>query len=324
MQTAVTLTAVARLEQDENSKSWRDRNISDEDASPLLVNPTLGQLQSRFGLLRIACSLVGALALFSVSGCSSGSGSGSGSGGGGSTPDPYANITGNWQFVATPTSGTAPFTSFSGTIFETAVDAASHSTTATFLPVSTGCYANAGVIPMKGQVEQPAVKLTSFEVLGQYLSITAQKNEAGSAMTGTYSVSGGCADGDKGTITGTFYKALTGTYQGPLASAAAKNIQLSLTQQVLGTSGGTFLLSGSGTFGGFSCFTKGNVSGAGDSYVTGNSAIIILKTDETGAGSTMTVNGTFDPAAATLSVSTIQVTGGSCAGTYGSASLAQS
>ncbi|WP_150133257.1 hypothetical protein [Granulicella sibirica] len=229
------------------------------------------------------------------------------------------NMSGNWQLNATPTMGISPFSSLSGYVFEINVAAAAHQTTASFLVASTGCFSGAGAVQLLGNVEQPLVSLTSFEVNNQVLTVTAQKDEAGDTLSGTYSVKGGCADGDTGTLTGTRYNNLTGTYAGDTQNDATKGIGLSVTQAG-GTGSGIFLMTGSATFSGFSCFTKGSLVAGGVSYISGSSTTLVLNTNE-GKSSQVTLIGTIDKSADTLSLSSIQVTGGACAGSYGPAAL---
>ena len=266
------------------------------------------------GTRALLYSLAGVAAI-TMTGCpSKSSGTGAATG-----PDPYANMTGNWQIQATPTSGSAPFAGLSGNFFEEATTTAAHATTASLLAQSAGCYATSGTVPLRGNVEQPDIALTSFNVDGQVLTITATKDEAALTLTGTYSIAGGCGNGYKGTLTGMRYSALTGTFVGALAADPTKTIQLSLAQTVLGTSGGTFLTSGSAVFGGIPCFTTGS-SISGESYVSGANVILTFNTGNI-ATSQVTLIGTFDQAATTITLTSMQITGGSCAATYGGATL---
>ena len=254
------------------------------------------------------------LAAIGTSGCTKSSGSGAPAG-----PDPYTNMTGNWQLQATPTSGAAPFAGLSGNFFEEATTAAAHATTASLLAQSTGCFATVGTVPLRGNVERPNVALTSFNVDGQVLTLNAQKDEAAETLTGTYSIAGGCANGTKGTLTGQRFNALSGTFTGALAEDATKTLQLSLSQTVLGTSGGTFLISGSAIFGGVPCFTRGSIV-AGQSYVSGASVVLVFNTSNMGA-SQVTLLGTFNQAANTVTLTSMQIVGSSCAASFGGGTL---
>ena len=261
------------------------------------------------------------LVCLGFSGCSTNSSGGNG-GGGGVIVDPYANITGNWQIDATPSGAATPFTALSGNLYEINVNAVAHQTTAALLVQSTGCFADAGTVPLKGNVEQPKLSLTSFNVNGQILTLSATKDKAGKTFSGTYSIKGGCADGNTGTITGTKYSDLTGTFGGALAGDSTKTVKLSLAQAALGTSGGTSLLTGSGTFTGFPCLTQERVEIGDSSHVSGSSVSLLLTAP--GSSSTQVILlGTFLPDASSIDLASIQISGGSCAGTYGSLTLAK-
>ena len=228
-------------------------------------------------------------------------------------------MTGNWQLQATPTAGPTPFVALSGNFFEENTATAAHATTASLLAQSTGCYAASGTVPLRGNVEQPKVALTSFDVDGQVLTLAAQKDEAAETLTGTYSIVGGCADGATGTLTGMRYSALVGTFTGALTADATKTIQISLSQNSLGTSGGTFLTSGSLVVGGISCFMKGSLVSS-QSYVSGANVSLVFNTTNV-ATSQVTLTGTFNQAANSISLTSMQITGSSCAATYGGATL---
>ena len=269
------------------------------------------------------CVLTSLTLLLSAGCAKSGSGGagGSGSGSGSSAPDPYANMSGNWQIEATPTKGSAPFTTLSGYVDELAVNATAHQTNAAFLVKSTGCFADTTTIPLSGNVEQPNVSLSSFSIEGQILTLTATKNEAATTLSGTYQVAGGCGGGETGTITGQKYASLTGTYKGSLASSPGRSLSLNLSQFVDGTGTGTFLVTGSATATGFSCFTSGSLGATGAGYVSGSSAVLTFTTNDA-TGAQLVLTGTFDTGATTLTLNSVQVTSGSCAGSYGNATLA--
>ena len=288
------------------------------------LNRNLGPSQDKLPLECLLPFLLSFVVL-AVAGCAASTSSGS-SGTTTTTPtapanDPYANMSGNWQISATPTVGSSPFTVLSGYVYEINVNAAAHQTTASLLVQSTGCFSNAGALQLIGNVEEPKVSLASFEINDQVVTLNAQKDEAGETLSGTYSIAGGCADGNTGTITGSRYTVLTGTYAGTAQSDATKGLSLSLTQAG-GTGSGIFLMSGSAALTGFSCFSKGTLVGGGTSYVSGSSTTLVFTSNEA-SGSQITMVGSIDQAADTLSLSSIQVTGGACAGSYGSATLAK-
>ncbi|WP_157178294.1 hypothetical protein [Terriglobus roseus] len=241
-----------------------------------------------------------------ISGCST-NGGGSGSGGGTGSTKTYPDSTGNWVVQATATSGTAPFTLLSGYINEQQTGT-SHPTTGTFLPASTGCYAAAANVPMNGVIQGVRLHLVSFGLDQQVLDISAAKDDTSTHFTGTYSVTGGCADGTAGTVAGTRYSALTGTYRGSLSADPATVVTLTLNQFALGTGEAKFLVSGFAVVAGQTCFTTGTLSTANGSVIGNHVQMSFLNSN----GPKMDVTGEFDAEATTISVSGLLFTGAGC------------
>lgn len=239
-------------------------------------------------------------------------------------PGTPTGLTGNWKFQVTTPSGTVPFTSLAGFINETsATSGSSDSVTAALQAQSTTCFLGTTLIPLQGTVKQNQLSLYSFSVVGQFVSINATEDSTDTHLSGTYSIGGGCSDGASGALTGTRYAPLTGTYSGSVTgSNPAKMIHLNLSQQQQGLGDGTFSISGSATISGFSCFTKGTLLST-ESSVLGSAVNLTLSTDDLN-GAQIALSGTFDPAADTVSLNSIRITGGSCAGSAGGATLTRS
>lgn len=243
---------------------------------------------------------------------SSGSGSGSGSSGG-----PAVDVTGNWQIEFTPTHSPAPISSMAGYLSQQG-QGANQFTTAALQAQTSDCFNDATTVPMTGETSGSDVNLASFAIDGQTLSINVQANAGGNQFSGNYSIAGGCAGGAKGTVTGAEYASLTGTFSGPVTGSSPA-VTLSLSQDAAGTGLGTFPLSGSAAFSGISCFSQGTLASENGSVIGDSVTMDFTTNDSQGAQVQMT--GTFDTAASTLSLSSIQVKGGSCSGTLGSATL---
>lgn len=218
--------------------------------------------------------------------------------------------------TAVATKGTVPFNSLGGFINEQAT-ASAHPTTGTFMVQSSGCYSNIANIPMQGVVQGLRLHLVSFPLENQTLDISGAKNDTSTQFTGSYTVTGGCADGATGTVTGTQYTALTGTYTGTFTGA--QTISLVVTQFTLGTGDGIFLVSGSARLGGFSCFTTATLASQ-NGAVSGNTVVLNLVTNDK---ENIVMTGTFDVAASKISFTSAQVTGGSCAGNLGAVTLSK-
>ena len=238
-------------------------------------------------------------------------------------PVDYQYLTGNWEFEVTPATGTsAPFTAMAGFINEQGQDPGTFDESTAVFQVSptTACYTGATVIPMGGNVQGTTAKYSSFSVNGQYFSITTTRNTAGTTLTGTYNDSGGCVKGVTGTVIGNRFMPLTGAYSGTITgSSPALGITANLSQGGQGTGSGVTEVGGSGVFTGFTCFTKGSLSPI-TSNVLGSAVTLDFTTNDPTAAHAV-VTGTFDAAATTVTVNSIQVTSGSCSGAYGTATL---
>ena len=224
-------------------------------------------------------------------------------------------LAGNWQFDAVTSTGTAPFTALSGPLNTAAATAAGIPTTASMLAHSTGCYFGEPFVPLQGTYAAPTLTLFAFSVSGQYLVLQATVDSTQTHLTAPFKISGGCADGVLGTITGSRYDPLTGTYSGtvPGGTTASRNIQLAVNQSATDPDNGTVPIAGTATFTGFSCFTTGTAV-AGQTFVTGSTVAFLFQTNDPN-GATIALSGTMDPGAAILSLTQVQISGGACAGT---------
>lgn len=269
----------------------------------------------------LVCSL-----LLLLAGCSShnGGGNGNGNGGDGGNPGtpPSVNVTGNWQFQSTQTSGPSTFASLAGFLNQQGTSGSdSNFTTAglqSFETSASGCYTT-DPLPLNGSVLGTQVSLRSFSVNGQLLTINATANSTGTQMSGSWNVLGGCADGAKGTLTGQEYAPVTGRYTGPVTGGnPGQSLSLVLTQTGPGAGDGIFLLTGTASFTGFSCFSGGSIA-APSGTIVGSAMNLRITTDDPNASVVLT--GTTDPTAGTLTFQSIQITGGSCKGNLNGAVL---
>lgn len=167
--------------------------------------------------------------------------------GGGSTPTQTMppTMSGNFGFTATSQIGTNTF-QFGGPIQSGAggpvtgtmnVDSA----TSTCFDFFTAL-AFTGSLSPSGQLS-----LTSAPYVGQVFSLTGIVSSDGMTISsGSYSIAGGCASGDHGTLSGFHVPVINGTYTGTFpAGGTTINISAALSQ---GASSNSFLLSGTETF----------------------------------------------------------------------------
>lgn len=275
---------------------------------------TVAAKRLRSSAITLSAFALGAAVLV---GCSHGGGSGSKSGGSGGGSGPAVDVTGNWQIALTSTHGPAPISSLAGYLSQQG-SGNNEFTTAALQAQTSGCFTDASTVPMYGGTSGTDVNLSSFAINSQTLSINVQANTAGNQFTGTYSIAGGCAGGAAGNVTGTEYAPLGGTYTGFITgSSPAVTLSLSLSQETVATGLGVFPMSGSATFTGIGCFSQGTLA-AQDGNVIGDTATMDFTTNGSGE---VQITGTFDPTATTLTLTSIEVSGGSCSGTLGSATL---
>ena len=237
------------------------------------------------------------------------------------TPPPsYQFLTGNWEFTTSPTSGSAQFGLFAGFIDEQSVDAGVNDPVTTSLQIEepATCFVGTIVVPLQGDLKASDLELISFTDVSQFLSIVATKDATATHLTGTYSVGGGCASGSQGTLSGTRYAPLAGTYSGPVTGpTSTTTLSLVLAQSLQGNGDGTSNVTGRATIAGNSCFSTATFN-LGDGTVLGSKLNLSFNTND---GSQMTVVGTFDPTADRITAASTTVTGGACAGSLGTASL---
>jgi len=278
-----------------------------------------GRFTSSLPLRRLMAGLVlGALA-GSLSGCGGTQTTTASSGGGGGTTTANPTATGNWQFNLTPTAGGTLFPSITGYVVDDTSDSSSAKFTTAEMTETSTTSCNGGTIPIffTGSTTGAGIELGSLSINGQILSMEASLNSTSTTMEGSYSVSGGCANGAAGTFTGTEYDTLTGAFTGNINdSGATRAVTLNITQNGQGNGDGVFLEKGTATFTGFSCFSTGTLV-VPTSYVTGSTVSMTINTPDP-SGAQVILNGTFDVGADTITLpaSSITVTAGTCKGTY--------
>ncbi|ABF42643.1 hypothetical protein Acid345_3642 [Candidatus Koribacter versatilis Ellin345] len=216
---------------------------------------------------------------------------------------PYSTIkNGNWSLTGTSTVTSGLVLSIGGGLTQS-VDLVSG--TMQVSSSSSNCPGLlAAAVPFTGSFRGNAVTLKSASFGDQFVTVSAVGS--GTSLTGTYSVVGGCADGDKGTISAIYLPPLTATWNGPFMnpdgtlipldpnhpSKGPSTATLTLTQSDTATNG-QFPLSGSfeAHFWLDGCFPAGTIPGADTSaYVMGTSVVI----SSSGAGGEVRYKGQLE------------------------------
>jgi hypothetical protein len=242
----------------------------------------------------------------------------SGCGGGETSDDPRSgpNITGNWQLNTTSTVLGTPPVAIAGGITQSgnSLNGAGH-------VEGSNCFDRLTTIGLTGTLTGSNVSLTSTPVDGQVIALTG--GIANNALTGTYTISGGCANGDQGILNGFKVPGISGTWR----------IIFDVNEQHVG--GGSAVLtqgsaSSEGSFGVGGtvdnndattplCYSGAITAGIfpSPSYIMGTSVSLETKAND---GGTVVFLGTLNPASGEIS-GFHQVFGGICDGYFGGACL---
>ena len=153
------------------------------------------------------------------------------------------SISGNWQLIAT-LPGENP------TYIGTTIARSNNSLTGVFHilnPNTPNCFPPGGnVIPalnlaFTGTVNRNMIELQSAAFENQVITMNLTLSPLTQLMNGTFSVTGGCDDGDYGDVTGRFVPDLSGNWSGTFEGAAAT---AALTQAQVADSNGWFAITG--------------------------------------------------------------------------------
>lgn len=201
------------------------------------------------------------------------------------------NTSTNWQLSATSTNPTGPSPAkISGTI----IPAGSAVTAALHVDGWT-CFDQQTTIALTGTLTAGNISMTSASVNGQVVTLAGaitKKSNFPDVLNGTYTVSGGCADGDQGNVTGFSVYSMTGNWAGNLTSDGGGNIHWNAElAQGNADAEGSFGLSGAIGFD--SCFGAGTITSGtfpSASFILGQSVNLEIKT----SNGTITFLGTAD------------------------------
>jgi hypothetical protein len=145
------------------------------------------------------------------------------------------------------------------------------------------CFDQHTAINLTGTITHGNISLTSASVDGQVLTLAGAittKSNFPDVLNGTYAITGGCADGDQGNVTGSSVYSVTGNWAGNLTATSGGNIHWN-TQLTQGSvdSEGSFGLTGGSAFDG--CLGSGTISSGtfpSASYIMGQSVNLEIKT----------------------------------------------
>jgi hypothetical protein len=220
------------------------------------------------------------------------------------------NAAGNWQFSATSTVGKPP-TTIAGSIAQSGVSVSG----AVHLDGSH-CFDHMTTIGLTGSVKGSDISLTSTSSDGQVITFTGTVGDdavygADSAFSGTYSVKGGCANGDQGSVTGVRIPYIGNSLKGTFTTSKDETFDVTgdEAQSSTPTAAGSFGISGTVTFG-TSCFSSGTITPGtfpSASFIIGTSVALGIATDN----GTVTFLGTLNSDGSEIR-GAYSVAGGTC------------
>ena len=197
-------------------------------------------------------------------------------------PAPSAvTIDGNWNFSITPAvPGTSPIT-IGGIITQ------SGNMLGGVVHVNGwNCFDNLTAISLSGNLTEDKLSLTSTAVNGQVITVTgivSKPIEAGPyRLSGTYSVRGGCADSDQGSVTGNTVDSVARYWGGNFTAEDGTTFYLNGQLDEDGPSSeGSYGISGQ-LYIDNSCLKSGTITPGtfpDASYILGSSVVLEIKTD---------------------------------------------
>jgi hypothetical protein len=232
----------------------------------------------------------------------------------GSGSENYLKITpGNWVFAGTSSAFTDTYVYIGGNLMQSG-----RQVSATMHVDSVDCFDLLTDVEFSGEMNGSSVTMTSNTISGQVITVTLSGTE--SALTGNYNISGGCANGDHGTVAAVNVPAITGAWSGTITRSDNSTFTTAgtLTEGPADVHG-LFTLSGSLSFTGSSCFSSGNVDAG--SFIAGDLVYVALTPN---TGGVVEFAAYLDDASTGKSMQGVyQVTGGACPGESGNIAISR-
>jgi hypothetical protein len=175
---------------------------------------------------------------------------------------------------------------------------------------SSRCFKVDRDIPISGTVEDGGANLTSLAVEHQVLHIALIGHD--STMVGNYSFSGGCSNGDEGSVNGTLVPAVSGIWNATdtQPNQSLSGVNLALAQSANANGHGVYALSGTFAFTASPCQVSGRITSG---YVAGNIVVINAETQEgTGSSGSFRMEGDFAPGSSASIVGAYSYGSGAC------------
>lgn len=146
---------------------------------------------------------------------------------------------------------------------------------------SSRCFKVDTDVPVSGTIEDGTANLTSLPVDHQVLHASLMGHD--NAMVGNYSFSGGCSNGDEGTLNGNLVPPVSGIWNAIDAQPGkiASSVNMALAQSAQPNGHGVYPISGTFSFRGSPCQVSGRITSG---YVAGEIVVLNASTDEVAGG----------------------------------------
>ena len=193
----------------------------------------------------------------------------------------------NWQFgTASAVPGRPPL-SISGSI-----DQSGNSVTGAVHVGGSACFDRLTTVGLTGALTNGNISLASASVAGQVITLTGSFSDG--ALTGTYAIHGGCADGDHRSITGSAIPYIANILNGTFTTSGGGTFSVTgdEAQNARADPEGSFAISGKVTFN-TSCFTSGTITPGefpSGSFIMGTTVALAIQS----SNGTLAFLGTLD------------------------------
>jgi hypothetical protein len=218
----------------------------------------------------------------------------------------FSMAPGNWNFNASSTTNPNSGQFLIGGHLE------QHGSTITGILhiASSRCFKVDKDVPVSGTVEDGNANLTSLAADHQVLHASLLGHDG--AMVGNYSFSGGCSNGDEGSLTGSLVPPVSGMWNAidTQPDKSVGGVNLALAQSATANGHGVYPLSGTLAFTASPCQVSGRITSG---YVAGNIVVINAETQEgTGSSGSFRMEGDFSAGHSPSIVGEYSYGAGSC------------
>jgi hypothetical protein len=189
----------------------------------------------------------------------------------------FSILPGNWNFTAA--SSTKP--NSSEFLIGGHLQQSGNTVSGVLHIASSRCFKVDKDVPVSGTIEDGTANLTSLPIDRQVMHASLMGH--GNKIVGNYSFSGGCSNGDEGTLNGNLVPPVSGIWNAidSEPGKAAASVNMALAQSAQPNGHGVYPISGTFSFRGSPCQVSGRITSG---YVAGEIVVLNASTDEATGG----------------------------------------